>query len=53
MNFGMNYLREHLPLEMRFHYVTSFGGNQPNVVPPEARVALMSTWVKPSKMRVS
>ncbi|MGE0451049.1 MAG: amidohydrolase [Vicinamibacterales bacterium] len=38
MNFGMNYLREHLPLEMRFHYVTSFGGNQPNVVPPEARV---------------
>ena len=22
MNIGMNYLREHLPLEMRFHYVT-------------------------------
>jgi aminobenzoyl-glutamate utilization protein B len=38
MNFGMNLLREHLPLEMRFHYVTSFGGNQPNVVPQEARV---------------
>jgi aminobenzoyl-glutamate utilization protein B len=38
MNVGMNYLREHLPLEMRFHYVTSFGGNQPNVVPPEAKV---------------
>lgn len=38
MNIGMNYLREHLPLEMRFHYVTSFGGNQPNVVPPEATV---------------
>jgi aminobenzoyl-glutamate utilization protein B len=38
MNFGMNLLREHLPLEMRFHYVTSFGGNQPNVVPAEARV---------------
>ncbi|MCC7415525.1 MAG: amidohydrolase [Acidobacteria bacterium] len=38
MNIGMNYLREHLPLEMRFHYVTSFGGNQPNVVPPEAKV---------------
>ena len=38
MNFGMNLLREHLPLEMRFHYVTSYGGDQPNVVPPEARV---------------
>jgi aminobenzoyl-glutamate utilization protein B len=38
MNIGMNYLREHLPLDMRFHYVTSFGGNQPNVVPPEGRV---------------
>ncbi|MBI4486568.1 MAG: amidohydrolase [Acidobacteria bacterium] len=38
MNIGMNYLREHLPLEMRFHYVTTFGGNQPNVVPPEAKV---------------
>jgi aminobenzoyl-glutamate utilization protein B len=38
MNFGMNMLREHLPLEMRFHYVTTFGGNQPNVVPAEARV---------------
>ena len=38
MNIGMNYLREHLPLDMRFHYVTSFGGNQPNVVPPEAKV---------------
>jgi aminobenzoyl-glutamate utilization protein B len=38
MNFGMNMLREHLPLEMRFHYVTTYGGNQPNVVPAEARV---------------
>jgi len=34
----MNFLREHLELDMRFHYVTTFGGNQPNVVPPEARV---------------
>jgi aminobenzoyl-glutamate utilization protein B len=38
MNIGMNYLREHLPLEMRFHYVIRFGGDQPNVVPPEATV---------------
>ena len=38
MNIGMNFLREHLELDTRFHYVTTFGGNQPNVVPPEARV---------------
>lgn len=38
MNAGMNYLREHLPLDMRFHYVITDGGDQPNVVPAEATV---------------
>jgi aminobenzoyl-glutamate utilization protein B len=38
MNAGMNYLREHLPLDMRFHYVITVGGKQPNVVPAEATV---------------
>lgn len=38
MNAGMNWLREHLPLDMRFHYVITNGGEQPNVVPAEATV---------------
>jgi aminobenzoyl-glutamate utilization protein B len=38
MNAGMNYLREHLALDMRFHYVIPGGGDQPNVVPAEATV---------------
>lgn len=38
MDAGMNYLREHLPLEMRFHYVITDGGEQPNVVPAKATV---------------
>jgi aminobenzoyl-glutamate utilization protein B len=38
MNAGMNYLREHLPLDMRFHYVIADGGDQPNVVPARATV---------------
>ncbi len=38
MNAGWNYRREHLPLEHRSHYVITNGGDQPNVVPPEASV---------------
>jgi len=38
MNTGMNYLREHLPLDMRFHYVITDGGEQPNVIPAKATV---------------
>ncbi len=38
MDAGMNWRREHLPLDMRFHYVISYGGEQPNVVPEEATV---------------
>jgi aminobenzoyl-glutamate utilization protein B len=37
-NVSMNIEREHMPLEMRFHYVITNGGEQPNVIPEEATV---------------
>jgi aminobenzoyl-glutamate utilization protein B len=38
MNTGMNFRREHLRLPQRTHYVITVGGDQPNVVPPLAKV---------------
>ncbi len=38
MDIGMNFRREHLPLAQRTHYVITDGGDQPNVVPPNATV---------------
>ena len=38
MNIGANYLREHVKEDTRIHYVITYGGGQPNVVPPEAEV---------------
>jgi aminobenzoyl-glutamate utilization protein B len=38
MNIGWNFRREHLRPEHRSHYVIVKGGDQPNVVPPEAKV---------------
>ena len=38
MNVGWNYRREHLRPEHRSHCVVVHGGDQPNVVPPEATV---------------
>jgi aminobenzoyl-glutamate utilization protein B len=38
MNIGWNYRREHVRPESRSHYVITHGGDQPNVVPPEATV---------------
>ena len=38
MNVAANYLREHLPLSHRLHYVILDGGEAPNVVPDRARV---------------
>ena len=38
MDTGWNFRREHLRLQQRSHYVISNGGDQPNVVPPEASV---------------
>jgi aminobenzoyl-glutamate utilization protein B len=33
MNFMVNYLREHVPQDVRIHYVITNGGAAPNVVP--------------------
>jgi aminobenzoyl-glutamate utilization protein B len=38
MNAGWNYRREHLRFQQRSHYVITNGGDQPNVVPPNASV---------------
>jgi aminobenzoyl-glutamate utilization protein B len=38
MDVGWNFRREHLRLDQRSHYIISHGGDQPNVVPPEATV---------------
>jgi aminobenzoyl-glutamate utilization protein B len=38
MNIGWNFRREHIRPEHRSHYVVTHGGDQPNVVPPEATV---------------
>jgi aminobenzoyl-glutamate utilization protein B len=38
MDIGWNFRREHLRLQQRSHYVIPNGGDQPNVVPPNARV---------------
>ena len=38
MNIGINYRREHLRLSQRIHSVIVDGGDQPNVVPPEASI---------------
>jgi aminobenzoyl-glutamate utilization protein B len=36
MDIGWNFRREHLRLATRVHYVITNGGDQPNVVPPNA-----------------
>lgn len=38
MNVGVNYMREHVKEDARFHYVITNGGGAPNVVPPKATV---------------
>jgi aminobenzoyl-glutamate utilization protein B len=38
MNIGWNFRREHLRIQQRSHYVIPNGGDQPNVVPPNASV---------------
>ena len=38
MNVGVNYMREHVKEDARFHYVVTNGGGAPNVVPPIATV---------------
>jgi len=41
MNIGVEFMREHMPLRSRIHYVITEGGGQPNVVPPIATVWYM------------
>ena len=36
MNVGVNFMREHIPMETRISYVITRGGVQPNVVPDSA-----------------
>jgi len=38
MNVATNYLREHLPISYRMHYIILEGGEAPNVVPDKASV---------------
>jgi aminobenzoyl-glutamate utilization protein B len=38
MNVGVNYMREHVKEDARFHYVVTNGGGAPNVVPAKATV---------------
>ena len=38
MDVGYNFRREHLRLATRVHYVITNGGDQPNVVPPNAAI---------------
>ena len=38
MNVATNYLREHLPVSYRMHYIILEGGEAPNVVPDKASV---------------
>jgi len=38
MNVATNYLREHMPITQRTHYVVVDGGEAPNVVPDKASV---------------
>jgi aminobenzoyl-glutamate utilization protein B len=38
MDVAWNFKREHLRLQQRSHYVITNGGDQPNVVPPQAAV---------------
>ncbi|MCK5803457.1 MAG: amidohydrolase [Lentisphaeria bacterium] len=37
MNVAVNFLREHIPSNVRIHYAIMDGGKAPNVVPPYAR----------------
>ena len=38
MTNGVNFMREHIKPDARIHYIITKGGDQPNVVPPEAEV---------------
>jgi len=49
MNYMVNLMREHVPMESRIHYVITRGGEAPNVVPAYAEVFY---YVRHPEMRV-
>ena len=52
MNVGVNYLREHVPPDVRMHYaVTNTGGKSPNVVQAESEEYFSMRSPKSSQLR--
>ncbi len=52
MNVGVNYLREHVPSDVRMHYaVTNTGGKSPNVVQAESEEYFSMRSPKMSQLR--
>lgn len=51
MNVAVNYLREHVPMGVRIHYVTTDGGQAPNVVPDKAEVYYYVRHADPQVVR--
>lgn len=51
MNVSVNYLREHVPMGVRIHYVTTDGGSAPNVVPDKAEVYYYVRHTDPQVVR--
>ncbi|MBL8556182.1 MAG: amidohydrolase [Phenylobacterium sp.] len=51
MNVAVNYLREHIPMGVRIHYVTTDGGSAPNVVPDKAEVYYYVRHTDPQVVR--
>lgn len=51
MNVGANYLREHVPSNVRIHYCITNGGTVPNVVPDDAEVWYMVRAPRRSDVR--
>jgi aminobenzoyl-glutamate utilization protein B len=51
MNVGINYLREHVPTDVRMHYSITNGGGAPNVVPAEAEGLYMLRAHLPDTLR--
>ncbi|MDG2522925.1 amidohydrolase [Caulobacter segnis] len=51
LNVAANYMREHVPAGTRIHYVTTDGGQAPNVVPDSAEVYYYVRHTDPQVVR--
>jgi len=51
MNYMVNLMREHVPMETRIHYVITRGGEAPNVVPDYAEVFYYVRHPEPEMVR--